>query len=127
MRPAKSSYSLLIADDDDNFRGTLKEIFEPRGFRTLLAADGREAIAILEDQLVDCLLFDVHMPILTGVEAVRIVRRLHGRLPCILLTADSSEGLLREALALEVFTVLNKPVSREEVTTSVDRALELAS
>ena len=41
--------AILITDDDRDFRETLREVFEPRGFATLLAADGEEAIQIVND------------------------------------------------------------------------------
>ena len=117
-------YSILIADDDDACRFTLREIFEPRGYRTYLAANGEEAIAIVEDHLVDCVLLDMHMPILSGLEALALLRQFRATLPCILLTADASQRLLQQALSLRAFTVLTKPISRELVTITVRRALE---
>ena len=41
--------SLLITDDDSDFRETLRGVFEPRGFRTLLAGDGEEALEIVHE------------------------------------------------------------------------------
>lgn len=119
-------YSLLIADDDESCRFTLREIFEPKGFATLLASNGREAIDLIEGHVVDCLLLDFHMPDLTGLEILQVVRQARGFLPCVLLTADPSQQLLRQALSLQVYTVLTKPVRQELVTTSVHRALQHA-
>jgi CheY-like chemotaxis protein len=119
-------FSILIADDDDVYRSALRDIFEPRGYRTLLAANGQEAIAILEDTNVHCLLLDMHMPDLTGLETLQIVRQVRATLPCIMLTADASQQILRQALSLQAFSVLTKPVSRELVTVTVRRALESA-
>lgn len=119
-------YSLLIADDDESCRSTLRDIFEPKGFATLLASNGREAIDLVEGHVVDCLLLDFHMPDLTGLEILQVVRQVRGFLPCVLLTADPSQQLLRQALSLQVYTVLSKPVRYELVTTSVHRALQTA-
>lgn len=104
-------------------RSTLRDIFEPRGYRTLLACNGREAIDIVEAQPVHCLLLDMHMPELDGLETLRILRQIQASLPAIMLTADNSQRLMQQALSLHVFTVLVKPVSRDLVTTSVQRAL----
>jgi len=119
-------YSILIADDDAGHRGALREIFEPRGYRTLLAANGHEVISIIEVQTVHCLLLDVHMPELSGLDTLRIVRQVRASLPCIMITADATQQTLRQALSLQAFTVLSKPVSRDLVTTTVRRALESA-
>ncbi|HEX4148772.1 MAG TPA: response regulator, partial [Pirellulales bacterium] len=58
-------YSILITDDDPSFRETLRSVFEPRGFRTLLAGDGEEALRIVERDEIHLVLLDMHMPRLT--------------------------------------------------------------
>ena len=64
------SPSLLITDDDSDFRETLQVVFEPQGFRTLLAGDGEEALHIVRHEEVHLLLLDMHMPKLTGLETL---------------------------------------------------------
>lgn len=118
--------SLLIADDDERWRSTVREIFEPNGYEVLTAGSGRETISIVEEQAVDCLLLDMHMPDLTGVETLRVVRQLRATLPCIFVTAETSQHLLRQALALRAYTVLTKPVSAGLMMVVVRRALESA-
>lgn len=115
--------SLLIADDDAALRVTLREVFEPRGFRTILASDGKEAITILENTPVDCLLIDMHMPILSGLEAVRILRSWRATLPCVMMTADDNPATREQAMRLRIYRVLIKPVRRDLVTTTVHDAL----
>ena len=89
--------SLLITDDDRDFRETLKEVFAPRGFRTLLAQDGEEALGILNCETVHLLLLDMHMPKLNGLDTIRRVRILFGRLPWILMSARLDDDLRNEA------------------------------
>src|SRR6266568_2007921 len=67
MTTSDHSYSLLITDDDRGARETLREIFEPVGFRTLLAESGEEAIDIAQSQDVHLALMDMHLPRLTGL------------------------------------------------------------
>ena len=88
-----SSPSILITDDDLDFRETLRIVFEPRGFRTLLASNGEEALAIVQSQPVHLLLLDMHMPKLTGLETIRRVKQFQLRLPCILISAASHTGM----------------------------------
>lgn len=121
---AVQPYSLLITDDDAAARETLREIFEPVGFRTYLAGSGEEAIDLVRAHDVHLALMDMHLPRLTGLETVHIVRQLKGLLPTILLSADSDELLLRKALSADVFCVLSKPVSRNHVLYVVNRAIE---
>ncbi len=118
------SPSLLITDDDADFRETLRGVFEPRGFRTLLAGDGEEALEIVHTQEVHLILLDVHMPRLTGLETLRLVKQFKAMLPCIILSADLDERLIEQALRAHAFSVLRKPVSRRVITGTVSQALE---
>lgn len=115
--------SLLITDDDADFRQTLQGVFEPRGFRTLLAGDGEEALAIVRREVIHVVLLDMHMPKLTGLETLRLVRKLKTHLPCILLSAALDELLIEQARQAEVFSVLPKPVSLPQLTGAVGQAL----
>jgi len=117
-------YSILITDDDPASRETFREIFEPEGFRTLLAESGEEAIDIVKDQDVHLALMDMHLPKLTGLETMQIVRQMKGLLPMILISADHSDSLLRKALSAHAFCVLAKPVSKNAVIYVVTRALK---
>ena len=121
---AVQPYSLLITDDDREARETLREIFEPSGFRTLLAGSGEEAIDIAQGQDVHLALMDMHLPKLTGLETMTILRQIKGGLPMILISADHDEALLRQALSAQAYCVLAKPVSRHVVIYVVNRALE---
>jgi len=116
--------SLLITDDDPAFRETLQSVFEPQGFRTLLAGDGEEAISIVRRERVHLVLLDVHMPKLTGLETLRLVKQFRAILPCILLSADLDEQIVRQARQAHAFDVLAKPVSRRQITCTVRHALE---
>ena len=114
--------SLLITDDDHDFRETLRDVFEPR-FRTLLAGDGEEALDIVRTQEVHLLLLDMHMPKLTGLETLRRVKLFKSRLPCILLSAGLDDAIIRQAELAEAFSVLSKPISRRQLTSTVEDAL----
>lgn len=118
--------SLLITDDDRDFRETLCGVFEPRGFRTLSAGDGTEALRIVETEAVHLLLIDMHMPKLTGLETLRRVRQRHLVLPCILMSARLDERLTAAALAESAFAVLAKPIRFTEIMTRVEQALAAA-
>ncbi len=115
-------YELLIADDDDGFREALRLVLEPR-FRLVEASCGEEAIKIVERHPVDLVLIDMHMRVLTGLETLRIVKTLRALLPCIIITANPTEQLRRDAAEAEAFTVLRKPVPRAELVATVADAL----
>ena len=120
---SRTTYSLLITDDDDAFRETLRSIFEPEGFRTLLADSGEGALEILRAHQVHIALLDQHMPRLTGLETLRLIRQMNSILPVILMTADRTQQLIREALSAQAFCVMAKPVTRNLVVHTVQQAL----
>ena len=118
------SPSILITDDDAAARETLRDIFEPVGYRTFLARSGEEAIDIVQEQDIHLALMDLHLPKLSGLETMSLVRQIKGVLPMILMTAERDENLLRKALSAHAFCVLAKPVSKNVIIYVVTRALE---
>ena len=115
--------SLLIADDDRGFRETVAELFSARGFQTLLAGDGAEALEILRNQRVHLLLLDMHMPRLSGLDTIERIHVTHGRLPWILMSARIDPQIREAALEAEAASVLSKPVAVDELTCAVSRVL----
>lgn len=117
-------YSVLITDDDPGAREAFRDILEPVGFRTLLAESGEEAIDLVRDNEIHVALMDMHLPRLSGLETMAILRDIKGTIPMILVSADQDDNLLRKALSAQVFSVLAKPVSKNVVIYVVRRALE---
>lgn len=113
--------SILITDDDHGFRETVRGMFEPLGFRTYSAADGEEALRIVGSQPIHLLLLDMHMPRLTGLETARRLRQINSRLPFVLLSAALDASIVEQARSIDVFSVLPKPVSRQDLTMTVDQ------
>ncbi|MBI3411744.1 MAG: response regulator [Planctomycetes bacterium] len=120
---ATKPYSILITDDDTSSRETLREIVEPQGYRTVLASSGEEAIEIVREAPVHLVLLDVHMPRMTGLETVQIVHQINEILPCILVTADPNENVIRQAFSVRAYSVIPKPVSKNILLHTILRAL----
>jgi two-component system, response regulator PdtaR len=123
MIAASKPYSILITDDDQGCRESLRAIVEPEGYRTLMAASGEEALDIVRQERVHLALLDMQMPTLTGLETLQLVREIDAMLPCILVTADATEGIMREAFRMRAYSVIPKPVSRNVVLYTVVRTL----
>ena len=119
---AQYGYSILITDDDRDCRETLREIMEPQGFRTFLASCGEEALDIAQDEEVHLALLDMHMPTMTGLEVLKLLRQMR-ELPVILVTGDATASLIRQAQQAQAYSVIPKPVSKNVVIYTVVRAL----
>ncbi len=111
---------LLISDDDRDFRETLRAVFESRGFGTMLAADGEEAVNIVRRETIHVVLIDLHMPKLSGLEAIAQIRLVQAAIPCILISAGIDESIQQQA---DAYSVLKKPVTHREVTEVVASAM----
>lgn len=114
------SPSLLITDDDRAWRETLRDVFQPRGFRTLLAADGEEALRIVQRDDIHLVLIDMHMPRLSGLEAIGRIKQFRSRIPCILISGQLDDELRGHR---DPYRVLSKPISFQQVTETVGDAL----
>ncbi len=121
-----SAPSLLITDDDSRLRQTLREFLEQQGYATYEAGDGEEALHILERQSVHVLLLDLHMPKLSGLETLRLARRIHAVLPCILMSAELNPQVIEQARADAVFEILAKPFSVRQVVAAIRGAMRTA-
>jgi CheY-like chemotaxis protein len=117
-------YSILITDDDPVARETLREIVVPQGYHTLMAESGEEALDLVREHEIHLALFDMHLPRLSGLETLALIRQIKGGIPAILITADQDENLMRRALSEHAFCVLAKPVSKNVVIYVVHKAIE---
>jgi CheY-like chemotaxis protein len=116
-------YSIVIADDDKASREGLRDIVEQEGYRTFLAGDGEEALEIVRAEPIHLLLCDMYMPRLTGLETLELVRQINEVLPCILVSGEVSDRLMRQAMLAKAYSVLSKPVSKNVLLYTVVRAL----
>ena len=123
VTPDRYDYSILIADDDVAMRDVLREVVASAGFTTLVVACGEEALDVVGQKAVHLALLDMHMPGLTGLETLQLVRQTHAMMPAILVTADPTRSLMLEAQRASVYCVLSKPVRKDLVLYSVVRAI----
>ena len=123
MHTTERPYSVLITDDDRGSREALREIVEPAGYRAVLASSGEEALDIVREEPVHLALLDMHMPRLTGLETMQLVHQINAVLPCILVTADATEELMRQAFSVRAYSVIPKPVSPNMLLYTMVRAL----
>lgn len=118
-------YRLLIADDDESLRETLRDLFTPF-VDTVVTSSGEEAVSTLERERVHLVLLDMHMRELTGLETIRIVKAELDLVPCILMTADWTTELATEAEAAQAYCVLRKPIARRTLMGTIASAVETA-
>ena len=114
--PVEHRFSILITDDDRGSRETLAGLLADRGFATVQASSGEEAIEIVQVEIIHLVFFDMHMPRMTGLEALQQVRLINDLLPAIEIALSRYQQIV--TLEAEVADM----VERFETRKLVDRA-----
>ncbi|MGQ0552411.1 MAG: response regulator [Planctomycetota bacterium] len=126
--PAPGSLStILVVDDDPQVQQVVRGQLESNGYAVLLAADGEEALALLQKHACDAVLCDLLMPNKEGIETCADLRRLYPKLPVIAMTgALGGRDYLAAARKLGAVGSLVKPFSGQELVSEVRDALLLS-
>src|SRR5262249_1698215 len=118
---------VLLAEDNPYNQAVMEELLPRRGHTGRLAGDGRAALRALEQDHLDVMLLDIHMPELDGFQVVAVQRQREqgtGRhLPIIALTARSAEGERERCLQAGMDDYLAKPVRAAGVFAAIDRGV----
>jgi CheY-like chemotaxis protein len=106
--------SVLIVEDDKDVAQIIKDVVEAQGYRAVAVTNGRDALGVLEAERPALMLVDLFMPVMTGAELLKIVKRspqLAG-IPRVIMTAANDQMIgVREDVP-----VLYKPVDFEALT-----------
>ena len=116
---------LLLVDDERDFIDTIKRFLEPRGYATVIAYNGKEALE-KATRGADLILLDIMMP---GMDGFEVLRRLRSDpatkgIPIIMLTAKAETKDIFEAKGLKATDYLIKPVSMEDLALVLGRYLD---
>jgi two-component system NtrC family response regulator len=102
--------SILVVDDEPNSLFGICQVLTDEGFHTLSAENGNKALEILKTELVNCIVTDVKMPDLTGMELLSEIKKNYPQIPVILITAYGSVTMAVEALKKGAFYFFEKPI-----------------
>jgi CheY-like chemotaxis protein len=114
---------VLITDDSLLQRKTLSAIVQDEGYEIDTASNGREALEKIQTELPDCLLLDMLMPEIDGVQVLEALQSHDIKLPIIVLTADVQDWLKTRCLELGATKFLNKPVKQEQLRKALQEIL----
>ena len=112
-KPMNQKQRILIVDDDKNMSKTVQDILNSHGYRTRVANTGEDALALAKENHFDCVLSDIKMPGMSGVDLFHAFQVYHPDIPIILMTAYASTDLISTGAAEGVVAVLNKPLDFE--------------
>lgn len=119
--------SVLVVDDNPENRALAQATLEDEGIDVVLAKDGAEAIAACKRELPDCVLMDIRMPGIDGIEATRQIRALpYGQdVAIIFVTAQRDVDTFDKALAAGGDDFLTKPFRPNELIVRLQTAMRL--
>ncbi len=114
---------LLIVDDEDVARESLRDILRLQGYDVSTVPNGQQALDFLRRQHVDLMIVDLRMPGVSGLEVVRAANQISPDTEVIMLTAYPSVDSAVDALRLRVHDYLQKPATPSQIIASVKRGL----
>ena len=125
--PAANQTIVHLVDDDDAVRDSLKLLLESYG---LEVRDHSSALGFLEKMpptAVGCLVLDLHLPVVSGLDLIGIMKERGIRIPVVLITGRSEAETKARALQSGVIQFLEKPVAEETLIPAVRSALDAAN
>lgn len=113
--------SVMIVDDETAMREILKIMLKE--YKVLEASNGREAVEIYKKEKPEIVLMDIMMPVMSGIDAVKEIKKINPNVKIVAITAyASSKG--EKALEAGVDLILKKPFTRKEVVRVIEESLK---
>lgn len=116
--------AVIIVDDNVQMVAMTKKMLDEKGFLCAGFSDGHEALEYLSQHQIDCMITDVYMPGLDGVELMRTVRMGHPGVAIVAMSGGGKLGgdILGMAERLGAHAILSKPFTRAELLAALDLA-----
>ncbi len=106
---------VMVVDDEQGMRRTLARVLKARGYQVETAESGEQALLLADDYRPACVLIDVRMPGIGGVEASRQLKQIFPDVRFIFMSAFFADGDMNEVRALGAVDLLPKPLDIEKL------------
>ena len=110
---------VLIVDDEPEIRRLLGQFLVLRDYHVMTASDGLTGLMLAEQEPPDCIVLDLYMPGMNGVELLRELRQRGYKGAVVILSACRDENLLQEAINLGPVDIIGKPVDLERLVSAI--------
>jgi DNA-binding response OmpR family regulator len=114
---------IIIVDDEKAMRVSLSEIFTLRGAHVTTAADGREAVELLNQHDFDLMVLDLKMPGMSGIQVLEVAQKVRPATVVLLLTAHATLDSAISAMRRGAYDYLLKPCEPRALISAVERGL----
>jgi FixJ family two-component response regulator len=115
---------ISVVDDDDSVRESLRGLMRSVGFAVAVFASAQEFLSSIDLRNTDCLIVDVRMPGMNGLDLQRHLGKTHHQIPVVFITAHGDEEARRRVLNGGAVGYLLKPFSEEALLNAIDTALK---
>ncbi|MBX7200859.1 MAG: response regulator [Rhodospirillaceae bacterium] len=119
---AKVTY-VYVVDDDEAVRDSTRVVLESYGMSVRTFGSAQDFLASVDDEPTGCLLLDQHMPEMTGLEMLEVLKASRKTLPVIMITARGDATFKDRAYRAGAVALLNKPVADDDLVRAIDTAL----
>ena len=121
-----SQKTILLADDDENLRRVWEFQLQEAGYEVSTASDGARALELFTENDFDCVITDLRMPKLSGLEFLEKIKSVNSEIPVIVITAFGEVETAVAAMKAGAYDYINKPFNRDEILLTLERALNFS-
>lgn len=114
---------ILIIDDSSFTRKRIANMVKAEGHDTIEASDGRQGLEMTATHSPECIVIDLIMPEMDGLELLKSLQNQGSKIPRIVVTADIQESVRQECIEHGALAVLNKPPKKGELENALAEAL----
>jgi len=112
---------ILVADDEESMRWVLSKALKRKGFTVDLAQDGRQALAMIQENIYDLAILDIKMPGMSGLDLLDRIRETRGDLLVVIMTAEASMKNAVEAMKRGAYDYITKPFDLDVIDAIVEK------
>lgn len=116
-------HSVLIVDDESGIRQSLVGVLQDEGFVAEAVDSGEACLAALEKRAYDCLLLDVWLPGLSGLETLKRIKEFYADVAVVMISGHGTIDTAVQAIKLGAFDFIEKPLSLERTLVTVKNAI----
>jgi DNA-binding NtrC family response regulator len=116
---------ILVIDDDENLLKSIDKILKLADYTVDTLLNPVQAVSRLESQDYHCLLLDVKMPEIDGMEVLKYVVQKYPHLPVIMISGQSNIEIARQAIKEGAYAFIEKPIDPEQLIITVKKATQI--